>query len=600
MNLRLQSVLTPGNAFCQEEKVYFHRSADGKVIDFDGYFNLFYIEKRKKYTDIHGVSLSLRLQGFSKLILMHDRDEIKELTVNTPEILSSVECEFPYEDYDKGVFWFRLITEKAFSGNASGGSETKEGENPVVVEGAYLGRIDAKRPSSIMVDICTYKRESYVTRNMKTITEFLDKKENSDIAENIHIAIVDNGKTLSEFDELQSIISAHPYITVYPNPNTGGSGGFTRGMKEALARKEELSLTHVLLMDDDAYYDTDMFVRLFGMLNTLKEEYKDITVGGAIFREDYPYIQYACGEWYEQFELYNEMINLDMRSYDECTQKGMCTTEYDKQRYSGWWCCCYSLDVVSPDNLPLPMFVHYDDIEYGIRQRRNGNPITFLNGIGVWHRAFDGEFMGNKVYYNTRNMFIYSERHEPEAVKWYFENKLRKDMTGCFFNHRYVDMHLIYMGVMDYFKGEDWFFNLNPEEHHKKISNYVKAHSRYITIDELAKYGCENVKEEILRYQTHGNTIEKLLDRTKKEKRKVPWYEKLTINGTLFSNKKGAVAITPVDGFWEKGYGYKKYIFVEKGNDRLLYVETDPKEFFEMLRMYLQIKRLAKVKLKNK
>ena len=74
----------------------------------------------------------------------------------------------------------------------------------------------------------------------------------------------------------------------------------------------------------------------------------------------------------------------------------------------------------------------------------------------------------------------------------------------------------------------------------------------------------------------------------------------LTINGTLFSNKKGAVAITPVDGFWEKGYGYKKYIFVEKGNDRLLYVETDPKEFFEMLRMYLQIKRLAKVKLKNK
>ncbi len=557
----LQTVLTPGNAFCQEEKVYFHRSDDGRLLDFDGYFNLFYIEKRKKYTDIQSVELKLRLQGFSKLILMHDRNEIEEITVEATDVLSRIECSFPYEEYDEGVFWFRLLKADACYDQ--------------IIEGAYLGKVNTKRPAHIMVDICTYKREPYVARNMRTITEFLDKAENSYMAENIHIAIVDNGKTLSEFDELQSIISNHPYITVYPNPNTGGSGGFTRGMKEALAKKDELSLTHVLLMDDDASFDTDMFVRLFGMLNTLKEEYKDITIGGAIWREDYPHRIYASGEWFEKFEVENALENADLRSYEICTCDEMCATTHEFRRYSGWWCCCYSLEVAGNDNLPMPLFIHFDDIEYEIRNRLAGNPIVFMNGVGVWHKAFDTEFKYSKAYYNARNKLFFAESCEPEAVDYYFDKLLRIDLSGCCLNHRYLEMDLIYMGVMDYLKGKEWVQSLDPEAFHRKISAYIKKNTRYITVDELEKYGCADKRATVKHYIENGISEEEAVAHTLSPRRKVPLIEKLTLNGTLFPMNKGAEVITTLDGLWEKGYGYRKFLFVSGGNENILYVKHD-------------------------
>ena len=48
--IQLQSILFPSSNVCQVEELYFHRydqAQKGERIDFDGYFNLFYIEKRK-------------------------------------------------------------------------------------------------------------------------------------------------------------------------------------------------------------------------------------------------------------------------------------------------------------------------------------------------------------------------------------------------------------------------------------------------------------------------------------------------------------------------------------------------------------------------
>lgn len=48
--VQLQSILFPDSHVCQVEELYFHRYnqiQETERIDFDGYFNLFYIEKRK-------------------------------------------------------------------------------------------------------------------------------------------------------------------------------------------------------------------------------------------------------------------------------------------------------------------------------------------------------------------------------------------------------------------------------------------------------------------------------------------------------------------------------------------------------------------------
>ena len=587
----LQNILHPGNAFSKEEQVYFHRSADGNIYDLDGYFNLFYIEKHKKYMAIEKVAVQLNLVGFSSVTLMHDRDEIESFSIANPEKETRQTFEFPYESYDEGVFWVRLT-------KADNGSE-KIGKIPSAVDcirfdGRFFGEIKSKRLANVLVDICTYKREKYVTRNMIHLVEFLENSENVDIANSLEVAIIDNGRTLNEYDDLNDIIKEHGSITVYPNPNTGGAGGFTRGMKEAIAQKEEKCFTHVLLMDDDASFDTEMFVRLFGVLWSLREEYKDITVGGAIFRDDYTYIQFASGEWFEDLELINYLKNMDMRSYTECTQKEMCTTKNELTRYCGWWCCCYSLNVVTSDNLPLSLFIHFDDIEYEVRNRQAGNPVMLLNGIGVWHKPFESEFQRAKIYYNSRNKLICASLREPSAIRNYFEKKLRRELTGCLMNHRYLDMHLIYMGVRDFFKGTEWLESLDFEEFHKEISKYVKESITNITLDDFEKLGFADLKDEVKKFITDGISDSEVFRASNKPIVRVPLIKKITLNGSLCPMKTGAVVITTRDSLWEKGYGYRKYLFVEKDNNQIMYVKHDPKEFLEMIRIYLELKRLYK------
>ena len=136
---------------------------------------------------------------------------------------------------------------------------------------------------NIGVNICTYKREQYVLRNMNTLSRWMKANEafKTDNAQNtgstpeasghIHVFIIDNGKSLGDCKEFTDLIASTNNIEVIPNDNSGGAGGFSRGMIEAMNRREELSLTHLLMMDDDAVFDPDLFTRLYGFLSFLKK-----------------------------------------------------------------------------------------------------------------------------------------------------------------------------------------------------------------------------------------------------------------------------------------------------------------------------------------
>ena len=67
-------------------------------------------------------------------------------------------------------------------------------------------------------------------------------------------------------------------VTVVPNMNAGGAGGFSRGMIEILKKRDLEDFTHILLMDDDAIVEPDLLVRIYGFLSTIKrnlERYHD-------------------------------------------------------------------------------------------------------------------------------------------------------------------------------------------------------------------------------------------------------------------------------------------------------------------------------------
>lgn len=146
------------------------------------------------------------------------------------------------------------------------------------------------QPVKIAAVICTYKREDYVQRNLRHLRETVLAQPQAEIARHLEVFVVDNGQTLRR-DEVESL-----GIRLFPNKNLGGSGGFARGIIEALRRREEFS--HVLLMDDDILLESNVLVKTIRFLQIVRSEHQDLAIGGSMLRLDDMAVQHeAGGKW---------------------------------------------------------------------------------------------------------------------------------------------------------------------------------------------------------------------------------------------------------------------------------------------------------------
>ena len=570
----LQSVLLPNPVICTEEELYFHR--DGNRVRFDGYFNLFYIEKRKKYTTLEQLTLDLELQGYSTIRIMHNSKVLENRFLTAGE-KKTYRFELPYEEVRDGVFWFELLEREGIP------------ETERFISGRYLGESSEKREVNLAVDICTFRREDYITRNMKSLIDFVSRKNRPEAAEHIHVFIVDNGKTLQNHAGMQALRAdenARTCIDIIPNRNLGGAGGFTRGMLEAINQKEERKLTHILLMDDDAVFDPDVFLRIYGILAMLKEEYRDITIGGALWREDYPYIQQACGEYFEDFLVKNPHPFYDLRTYKNCTADFLCKGEEELPLYSGWWCCCYSMNVVTEENLPLPLFLHHDDITYGLRNMDKG--VLFMNGIGVWHKGFDLAYPGTNRYYDIRNPLITTALYAPEMKKTKILKQIWVVFTTLLMEYRYAEAMMALWGLEDFCKGPKWLYEKDAEKLHAEMRcfwkaefpmlDYKKLPEQYVEIKaQIAENRQKFDIEDIIRGNTSGKTDSKMKRLLKM----------LTFNGWILPAVDEPIALSVLDSPF-KAYRRETVVHYELGSGNCHISKRDPKMASWMVKLYIR------------
>lgn len=553
----IQSLLFPDNNICSEEALYFHRKEG--FICVDGYFNLFYLEKHHKYCRIDSLILELEIRGIKSIIVMHDREEVLRVIASDTGRLS---IPLPYDKYETGVLWFEAeLDDKSSQGDMIGGCDNW------YIKGDFEGYSECINPVELAVNICTYKREAYVTRNMKSLAVFMGTRAiNGKLPEasgHMHVFIVDNGKSLNDYDEFDKLIhimddDKNRLINIILNANTGGTGGFSRGMQEAINRREELGLTHLLMMDDDAVFDPDLFVRLYGFLSTLRDEYRDITVGGALMREDYPYIQHAAGEWFTDYKVINKHPLVDMRDFDNCTADWMTGTDAEHDMYGAWWCCCYNMDAITKENMPLPIFVHHDDIQFGMKQVDRG--IVFLNGICVWHQGFELVYPGVKQYYNMRNTLITMDMFERDRLEKTYRFWAIRRYIGMLISYRYADCEFVYRGFKDFQKGRDWLLASDPESIHKELMETYRNKCGMRPIEDI---GLSSEEYAYVKSQIRNDFSESdLREYYTPDRFRGPVSKKITINGWFLPSKKGVKVITPLDSPWDV-YRYKRVLLYE-------------------------------------
>ncbi len=568
--MRLQTVLLPENRFCQEEELYYHRH--GNRIDFDGYFNLFQVEKRKKYTTLREIRLVLRAAGYCEVILWRDRNELGRESICRDGGIA-YEFSFPYDQTETGVFWFSLVE--------------GEWEGERVVDAAFEGTPETVREVRLAVDICTYRREECILRNMEALYGLIKgEAERTEVSQHLYVYLVDNGQTLDKNTEIMRLVSeSDGRIKVFPNRNSGGAGGFTRGMLEVLGEKEKLGLTHILLMDDDVVFDTELFVRLYGFLTVLREDCRDLRVGGILMREDFPYLQQSAGEEYEQFVFKNEYPFVDLRSFEACMASFSIGRGKEKALYSGWWCCCYSLEVVRRDNLPLPIFLHRDDIEYELRNQEAG--IVFLNGIGVWHKCFGAIFPGAVWYYDMRNTLIITALQGPRLSKHRIKKWVWKCITALVMEFRYEEAELVCQAVHDFCRGPGWLLKNDPEKLNRRIRESVHFSIEEEIKQQLTKEEYKLAKSLVNEYQERFG--EKLCEYYSSAGGKglMARIEKAALPLGLFGAQRGLAVLSPLDSPL-KALFKKKLLLFEPLSGKTMLVSKKDRTLRDIVQLYVK------------
>ena len=458
MTQLLQKIIYPIPSICSETEL-FYRTNDiveikegivfltkGKRLSFSTYFNSFSITKWLKYTYIDNVKLLISFKGSINVRLVHlynkdyslHEDTIKKENLNS----TGSECIL---DFDKmksdGIFSFEI--------------ESKS-ESTIIYDIGYITEINKKpRELNFAIGICTYKREEFLKRNLESLSSYIICNKNSILHNHLHVYIADNGQTLTKNE-----IERNNFIHLYPNKNCGGVGGFTRTMIEALFNSSN-QYDYIILMDDDIVLDCRVLERTKILLSLLKPEFYQSMLGGALLSLECKNIQVENGGFYDKCKHIN-YGNLNLNVIESIIlNNSKCNVNHN-----GWFYCCIPTSFINERNLPLPIFIHYDDIEYGLRDKFE---FLLMNGICVWHPSTIGKDPLWMHYYNTRNQMIMDSGISLNmSLLSILKNVIKSCVVNCT-RYRYEQFIISMQAYNDFYQGPNVFKEIDPVLLHKRL-----------------------------------------------------------------------------------------------------------------------------------
>lgn len=578
MLVNVQDVVFPKPNICDVEEMYYRKIGipssneiyrdkivfkNRQRINFDTYFNCFSLEKWFKYTFANtNISLKLVVSGNFNVSLLH-------MFMNNGNLVIKNVGEYNISSKDQKEFFFEYQTENPF-GCLAFDLVANEGDS-VLYSASYVSDVNEKlNDVKLGIGICTFKREEYIKNNINNIKTYILNNQNSDLRDNLEIFISDNAQSLNE-EELKN-----NHVHIFKNKNTGGSGGFTRCMIESINynRKERDKLTHLILMDDDVIFDPSSIERIYRFLTLIKPEYADAFIGGAMFRMDHQYIQFASGEYYHAerignpIETYNNNRNLlDVRQIVE-------NEIITNANHQAWWCCSIPMEFIRMDNLSMPFFIKYDDIDFSIR---NMKTLVLLNGVNVWHESFEMKYSAQNEYYTFRNYLICSAVNNKPFTKKDALFLLKNNFHHYICNYKYWEIEHFCNAFNDFLGGVDKFKKIDLEQFHKSI---LPKGYKMVDVSELPVKFSEDKYYQDINYFPNWSKLKKN-------------FQKFTINGLLLPAKGYAVL-----GMWGGAYPqtYRKKFLVryEPATKKGFILHRSFKKAIKSIFMYLKTKRKVK------
>ncbi|NMF26646.1 glycosyltransferase family 2 protein [Olsenella umbonata] len=419
------------------------------AFDFTTFFNGLSVMKYNRYTSAKGYRLHLHLKGASCTIKITHADRfdyypsvLMEMNVAESSNWHEVEIDLPNCDGD---------VLEGFQIHSTGDVYLKDSFYTALVEEEELRTVE------LALSTTTFKKERFIEHNIELVRKQILGCDD-EVATHFRMFVIDNGRTLDS-QQLSG-----DGISVYPNRNVGGSGGFAYGM--LLAQKQE-GVTHVLLMDDDVEVSPESIKRTYSLLRIVNDEYSEAFVSGAMMNFDEPDIHWEDIGYMTEAGVYQSLKPvLRMSNLHDCVTSESFEPDYRtwpdlKQRYAAWWYCCIPVSVIRKHGMPLPFFVRFDDAEYGLRC----NPhIMTLNGICIWHLAFYMRYNAGVERYQTIRNGITGQAITGVAPLTNFVKEIERNIRIELVKFNYKDALLAVQGFEDFLNGPSSFMSKDYAE----------------------------------------------------------------------------------------------------------------------------------------
>ena len=403
---------------------------EGDSLSLGTFFNSFNLYAIRHFTKGKKLTIKMSCNGTGSVKVFHETKTSKKTLFESDGLLEKIELDISNLG-ELGLIY------PVFSGNFKLNSLSYE--------------VDAvERKISTAVVFTTFNRQEFLIPNLYKLNKCkrVDK-----------VVIIDNAKNVNLPDDLPK-----NKFYLFPNDNLGGSGGFTRGMVEA----KKLGATHVFLMDDDITLLPEVTDKALSLISSLKDECKDSWLGFSMLPNSKSTYQYELGGKWNGVSLRNTDEALDLTKAENL-HSNQVIADYN---YSAWWSLIMPISVIEKHGLPLPLFIKFDDVEYGLR--RTDEQIILTNGFAVWHEDFSKKHVAWLDYYQSRNGLITNALHNRKGLRCSLIRFVGKTLH-CYLKGLFTELKLVNQGLNDFLKGPEFFESLDIVKQNIEIREFSKT-----------------------------------------------------------------------------------------------------------------------------
>jgi galactofuranosylgalactofuranosylrhamnosyl-N-acetylglucosaminyl-diphospho-decaprenol beta-1,5/1,6-galactofuranosyltransferase len=416
-------------------------------VSFATYFNAFPASYWRRWSILETVVLRVELTGSGRVDVYRTKATGARITVGGAAVSSSSElgtaaAEFeidltPFED--GGWIWFDITTDSAVTLHHAG----------------WYAPIPAPGRANVAVGIPTFNRPADCVNALAALTA------DPLVDQVIGAVIVSDQGTSKARDHRGFAAAAAPLgnrLSVHDQPNLGGSGGYSRVMYEALKNTD---CEQILFMDDDIRIEPDSVLRALAMSRFAKSP---TLVGGQMLNLQEPSHLHIMGEVVKQENFMWAAAPYAEYDHDFAARSLAESTELHRRidaDYNGWWMCMIPRQVAEELGQPLPLFIKWDDADYGLRAREHGYGTVTLPGAAIWHMAWSDkdDAIDWQAYFHLRNRLVVAAMHWDGHVRGLLGSSIRATIKHlmCL---EYSTVAIQTKAISDFLAGPEHIFSI--------------------------------------------------------------------------------------------------------------------------------------------